>query len=58
MHEVPTGTPAFDWTVPREWNVNDAYVANDRGERVIDFRVSNLHLLNYSVPIRTRAIAR
>jgi aminopeptidase-like protein len=54
MHEVPTGTPVFDWTVPKEWNVRDAYVKNERGEKVIDFQVSNLHLLNYSVPIRQK----
>ncbi|EKQ67876.1 hypothetical protein OsccyDRAFT_4170 [Leptolyngbyaceae cyanobacterium JSC-12] len=51
MHEVPTGTQVFDWTVPKEWNVRDAYVKNSLGERVIDFQASNLHLLNYSVPI-------
>jgi aminopeptidase-like protein len=50
LHEVPSGTPVLDWTVPPEWNVRDAYVKNRRGERVIDFRRSNLHLLNYSVP--------
>ncbi len=52
-HEVPTGTPVFDWTIPKEWNVTDAYVANSRGERVIDFRRNNLHLLNYSIPVDT-----
>jgi aminopeptidase-like protein len=51
VHEVPTGTQVFDWTVPREWNIRDAYVKNSIGERVIDFQRSNLHLLNYSVPI-------
>jgi len=51
IHEVPTGTQVFDWTVPREWNVRDAYVKNSRGEKVIDFQASNLHLLNYSMPI-------
>ncbi|MFI5092225.1 MAG: DUF4910 domain-containing protein [Candidatus Acidiferrales bacterium] len=50
VHEVPTGTPVFDWTVPREWNIRDAYVKNSRGERVIDFQKSNLHVVNYSVP--------
>ncbi len=50
-HEVPTGTSVFDWTVPKEWNVRDAYVKNRSGERVIDFQRSNLHLVNYSVPI-------
>jgi aminopeptidase-like protein len=52
VHEVPTGTQVFDWTVPKEWNIRDAYVKNGRGEKVIDFRESNLHVLNYSVPVR------
>jgi aminopeptidase-like protein len=52
VHEVPTGTAVLDWTVPREWNVRDAWVAGADGRRVIDFRASNLHLLGYSVPVR------
>ena len=51
LHEVPSGTKVFDWVVPREWNVRDAYVKNSRGEKVIDFQKSNLHLLNYSMPV-------
>jgi aminopeptidase-like protein len=51
MHEIPTGTPVFDWIVPKEWNIHNAYVKNAQGEKVIDFQASNLHLLNYSVPI-------
>lgn len=54
VHEVPSGTAVFDWTVPREWNIRDAYVKNSRGERVIDFRRHNLHVLNYSVPVHSR----
>ena len=54
LHEVPTGTKVFDWTVPKEWNIRDAYVKNSRGERVIDFQESNLHVVNYSVPVRGR----
>ena len=54
IHNVPTGTQAFDWTVPKEWNIKDAYVKNSRGERVIDFQRSNLHVVNYSIPIRKR----
>ena len=52
VSEVPTGTQVLDWTVPREWNVRDAWVADVAGERVIDFQASNLHLLGYSMPVR------
>jgi len=52
IHEVASGTKVLDWTVPREWNIRDAYVKNSRGERVVDFRRSNLHVVNYSVPVR------
>jgi aminopeptidase-like protein len=51
IHEVPTGTRVFDWTVPREWNIRDAWVKGPNGQKVIDFRVSNLHVVNYSIPV-------
>lgn len=54
VHEVPSGTQVFDWKVPKEWNIYDAYVKNERGEKVIDFRQSNLHILNYSLPVNQR----
>jgi aminopeptidase-like protein len=54
LHEVPSGTQVLDWTVPKEWNIRDAWVANARGERVIDFRRHNLHVMSYSVPVRRR----
>jgi len=52
IQEIPTGTQVFDWTVPKEWNVKDACIKNSKGDKVIDFQDSNLHVVNYSVPIR------
>jgi len=52
IHEVPTGTAVFDWTIPREWNIRDAYIKNARGEKVVEFAMSNLHVMSYSVPVR------
>ncbi len=54
MHEVASGTQFFDWTLPKEWNVRDAYIADKRGRKLVDFKNSNLHVLGYSTPIRQR----
>jgi aminopeptidase-like protein len=54
MHEVASGTQVLDWTVPKEWNIRDAYIKGPDGRRVVDFRDNTLHVVNYSAPVNAR----
>ncbi len=51
LTEVPTGTQVHDWEIPREWNIQDAFILTPDGRKVADFKLNNLHVLNYSSPV-------
>jgi aminopeptidase-like protein len=51
LTEIPSGAKVFDWEIPQEWNIKDAYLLTPNGKKICDFKVNNLHLVNYSIPV-------
>jgi len=54
IKEYPSGQEVYDWTIPQEWNIKDAWIKNSKGEKIIDFKNSNLHIVSYSKPIHKK----
>ncbi len=51
IHQIPSGEKCFDWTVPQEWNVKEAYIEDSQGKKIVDFSKNNLHLVGYSIAV-------
>jgi aminopeptidase-like protein len=54
--EIPSGTKVFDWEIPDEWNITDGWIKNSQGEKIVDFKALNLHVLNYSIPVDEKVV--
>ncbi|HBE43229.1 MAG TPA: peptidase M28 [Bacteroidales bacterium] len=53
-HSIPSGELVFDWSVPDEWNIHDAYIKDSKGNKIVDFKKSNLHVIGYSLPVKKK----
>ena len=58
INEIPTNTQCFDWEIPKEWNIKDAFIIDPNGKKIVDFKKSNLHVVSYSIPINKKLIQK
>ena len=56
IKSIPSGTNVFDWKIPKEWHVNDAWIECPNGEKICEFKKNNLHLVGYSIPIKKKIV--
>lgn len=54
VHEIPTGTQVFDWSVSKEWNIRDAWIKDAQGNKILDFKKNNLHVVGYFLPVNKK----
>ena len=54
IKKIKSGTQVFDWRIPQEWNISDAFIIDKNGNKIIDFKKNNLHLVGYSIPINEK----
>ena len=51
IKEFSSGETHYDWVIPDEWTINDAYIKDSKGDKIVDFKECNLHVMNYSIPV-------
>ena len=58
IDSIPSGKKVFDWIIPDEWSIRDAYIKNSKGKKIVDWKKNNIHVLNYSSPINKKGLSK